>query len=109
MLLQDINAAGVARMTRMLSVLQPALSTLGTTGGNFRPEVLHHSARVAFVPGLESLCARSYACFKYCTAQKCSSTSCAEHILFYHRHPFEQLCGVRVLCHEAWEFSAFPA
>ena len=36
---QDINAAGVARMTRMLSVLQPALSTLGTTGGNFRPEV----------------------------------------------------------------------
>ena len=39
---QDINAAGVARMTRMLSVLQPALSTLGTTGGNFRPEVILH-------------------------------------------------------------------
>ena len=53
MLLQDINAAGVARMTRMLSVLQPALSTLGTTGGNFRPEVRSYAcmAFVALIAG----------------------------------------------------------
>jgi hypothetical protein len=35
---QAINQHGVARMCRLLAVLQPALSSLGATGGAFRPE-----------------------------------------------------------------------
>eukprot|EP00891_Asterochloris_glomerata_P001516 jgi/Astpho2/1516/Aster-x0064 len=34
---QELNQHGVARMCRMLAVLQPALSALGASGG-FRPE-----------------------------------------------------------------------
>ncbi|EIE27841.1 hypothetical protein COCSUDRAFT_83461 [Coccomyxa subellipsoidea C-169] len=36
--LGGINQHGVARMSRLLAVLQPALSSLGATGGAFRPE-----------------------------------------------------------------------
>ncbi|KAK9815816.1 hypothetical protein WJX72_010122 [[Myrmecia] bisecta] len=36
--LREMNQHGVARMCRMLAVLQPALSALGATGGFFRPE-----------------------------------------------------------------------
>lgn len=35
---QTINQHGVARMCRLLAVLQPALSSLGAAGGAFRPE-----------------------------------------------------------------------
>lgn len=35
---QGINQYGVSRMCRLLAVLQPALSSLGTAGGAFRPE-----------------------------------------------------------------------
>lgn len=37
-IVQGINQHGVARMSRLLAVLQPALSSLGATGGAFRPE-----------------------------------------------------------------------
>jgi hypothetical protein len=35
---QGINQHGVARMCRLLAVLQPALSSLSAAGGAFRPE-----------------------------------------------------------------------
>ena len=35
---QELNAHGVARMCRLLAVLQPSLSALGAPGGAFRPE-----------------------------------------------------------------------
>jgi hypothetical protein len=36
--LQEINQHGVARMCRLLAVLQPVLASLGAAGGAFRPE-----------------------------------------------------------------------
>jgi len=37
---QVINAGGVARMNRQLSVLQPGLAAAGFGGGQFRPEAV---------------------------------------------------------------------
>lgn len=37
---QEINAAGVARMVRQLTVLQPGLAAAGAAGGQFRPEAV---------------------------------------------------------------------
>lgn len=37
---QAINAAGVARMVRQLTVLQPGLAAAGAAGGQFRPEAV---------------------------------------------------------------------
>lgn len=41
-LLQDINKAGVAKLSRILAVLQPFLAALGAEGGLFRPDAAHH-------------------------------------------------------------------
>ena len=35
---QSMNQHGIARMCRLLAVVQPALSSLGAAGGAFRPE-----------------------------------------------------------------------
>lgn len=41
-LLQAMNQAGLARMCRMLAVLQPFLAGLGATMSLFRPEAARH-------------------------------------------------------------------
>ena len=38
MLVQSMNQHGIARMCRLLAVVQPALSSLGAAGAAFRPE-----------------------------------------------------------------------
>ena len=37
-LVQSMNQHGIARMCRLLAVVQPALSSLGAAGAAFRPE-----------------------------------------------------------------------
>ena len=97
--LQDINAAGVARMTRMLSVLQPALSTLGTTGGNFRPEV-HDSHFECDIDGAVKhlRCGLTFACSKQCsrTGLLLAFRSRAHHMLSCQVDLSERQCSLKI-------------
>ena len=40
--MQELNKAGVAKMSRILAVLQPFLVSLGAEGGMYRPEITKH-------------------------------------------------------------------
>ncbi len=44
-MLQAMNQAGLARMCRMLAVLQPFLAALGAATGLFRPDLARHLER----------------------------------------------------------------
>ena len=55
--LQEINKAGVAKLSRILAVLQPFLAALGAEGGLFRPQAArylekarNYCAHITFAP-----------------------------------------------------------
>lgn len=52
---QEINQHGVARMCRLLAVLQPGLSSLGAAGGAFRPEAARAFEKARAYYGLLTL------------------------------------------------------
>ena len=54
-LLQELNQHGVARMCRMLAVLQPALSAMGASGG-FRPEAARSFDKVWPLASSSNVC-----------------------------------------------------
>ncbi len=54
---QEMNQHGVARMCRLLAVLQPSLSALGAPGGVFRPEAARAFDKARRPPGA-SACIR---------------------------------------------------